>query len=510
MGLKWDDIFYASKQEIDGIPSGPTLDMYSAGFKNLTFTIGFDARRAKAKRTFNQTSLTFENASILTVDLQRLVDEGYEASACFPALTAGARVVVDGTKDFDIDKEISGLNRTIELDSINKTSLVDILEIKGNISFISPFDSANLHQYKLWNQSSYIYTGSCVACWVRTDYGDELKQIDVYAESIFGKNKSFVVFVNFFNTLYQHFSDNLVGNMVLIKLLNESLLVDYADSIILVPERTVIADMLSLLLANESSFANRILYYPVGQKIYFEDSKIGVLTFRPYWVGYQKTHFLSRNPSAVALSRLIVENLLPQQTCRSMKVVYISRSVHLANGRSVGNENDVISLIRSKMQQYSRSEEFEVFITPGSIREQIDLFRCAKVIIGAHGGGVSNAFWTRPSHNCSEPVHIVETICGSRSWKVQDHCPYSRSFFNILGGVPWVKYSMLLFTKKSSPTITFIPIEALSFSLDTIWSPEYVMSAIKPQQKKYMNCGNETEYLCSETQLSFLFGGGVR
>jgi len=442
------------------------------------------------------------------------MDDESKAYLCYPRMSSGTTVVIDSPKEYEIDKEIAGFNRTIESDSMNRTSLIDVLEIRGNISFIAPVDSANNHHYKLWNATSYIYTGSCDACWVDTGYGDELKQIDVYSEDIFGQNRTFLIFVNFFNTLYQHFSDNLVGNMVILKLLNESLLVDYADSMIMIPEKTVISELLALLLSKETKLASRVLYYPVGKKIYFENSKVGVITFRPRWIGFHKPHFLSRNPSAIAFGRFMVSKLLSRQPCGRKKIVYVSRSEKLANGRAVGNENNTISVIRDKMLQFGRQEELDIFVSPGSYLEQINFFRCAKMIIGAHGGGMSNVFWTEPSQNCSDPVEVIESICGSRSWRVQGNCPYSRTFFNILGGVPWVKYSVLVFTSQSIAPITFIPIDALAFRLDTLWGPpqrasSFLQGQAAQQNQRYSSCRNgtagaeSTSSMCSKTQIIF-------
>ena len=47
MGLDWNDILYASEEEVNSLQSGPALNMYAGDFKNLTRKIGFEVYRAK-------------------------------------------------------------------------------------------------------------------------------------------------------------------------------------------------------------------------------------------------------------------------------------------------------------------------------------------------------------------------------------------------------------------------------------------------------------------------------
>jgi hypothetical protein len=137
--------------------------------------------------------------------------------------------------------------------------------------------------------------------------------------------------------------------------------------------------------------------------------------------------------------------------------------------RFVMNEQAVINTIQGAMDAFNRTEILVVFDGRTSIKRAYNLFRCASVVIGPHGAGMNNIFFTKLSNKCMDPVHVVEIICGHQSISVQDACPYRRSFAIQTAILPWVQYHNIVFTPNSTQYGTYIPCATLKRLLELIF-----------------------------------------
>lgn len=151
-------------------------------------------------------------------------------------------------------------------------------------------------------------------------------------------------------------------------------------------------------------------------------------------------------------------------------VIYYSRrasSIVSLPGRvfSAHHDEAIQHLIVSRMKHWSRGERFVVFDGvqteehphpgyPMTAAQQLRLFRSARILIGPHGSGLANVLWMRPAggaeSGCPNPTRsVLEFVCGQGSKRVQADCPYTRSFYYLLGSAPWVSWSSLLYSSQS-------------------------------------------------------------
>jgi hypothetical protein len=77
------------------------------------------------------------------------------------------------------------------------------------------------------------------------------------------------------------------------------------------------------------------------------------------------------------------------QNDEAKSILYIARRNRM--GRSVANEDEITSMLLSRFDGVEI-----VYLEDLSFTEQIKMFRCAKAIIGPHGGGLTNIIFCRP------------------------------------------------------------------------------------------------------------------
>jgi hypothetical protein len=165
----------------------------------------------------------------------------------------------------------------------------------------------------------------------------------------------------------------------------------------------------------------------------------------------------------------------PNKTAEK-KIVYYSRdSTDTRHMRKVEAyfEQRILTRIRQAMIRHGVKEELIVFNgqdTEGktmSIKDQYDIFRAARTVIGPHGAGMlGNIMWTDPlPETCDSRVQVIEFVPGLNSTQVH---PIYRSLF-----IRWrrwpLDFHVLLYTSNSTKESTFIDLDTLDEALDDVW-----------------------------------------
>jgi hypothetical protein len=120
-----------------------------------------------------------------------------------------------------------------------------------------------------------------------------------------------------------------------------------------------------------------------------------------------------------------------------------------------------------------------------TLQKQIDLFRSANVVIGAHGGGLANLIWMTqdeeqqqqhqqdtggsPPDACPERLKVLEFITNPLTPDIQ-HGKFHVTYYNLYSKVPWVEYHQLLYQPQSNHDTTFLDIGEFRDALVHIFS----------------------------------------
>eukprot|EP00967_Tisochrysis_lutea_P141032 scaffold258434_cov37-Tisochrysis_lutea.AAC.1 len=170
-------------------------------------------------------------------------------------------------------------------------------------------------------------------------------------------------------------------------------------------------------------------------------------------------------------------------------VVYYSRrssEIITLQGRIFSSKHDdaIQHAIQSRMKHWLRGERFVVYNGvqtaeypkpgyPMTAAQQLRLFRSTRLFIGPHGSGLVNVLWMRPAKGsedgCATPRrHALEFVCGQESAGVQADCPYTRSFYYLLGSAPWVAWHSILYTPQASSSSLKVDLSDLRMAVDSI------------------------------------------
>jgi hypothetical protein len=156
------------------------------------------------------------------------------------------------------------------------------------------------------------------------------------------------------------------------------------------------------------------------------------------------------------------DNVMQQQPADAdHTIVYYSRRSSSAKaGREMDEEQEekIIQLIQNLMGRFERTERFVVFDGRLSIREQIDLFRSAAVVIGAHGGGLANLLFTLPmgqGQSCDDRTKVVEFATSKATPLVQKGILAS-TYYKMFASAPWLEFHKIYFVAPSDSDTTFV------------------------------------------------------
>ena len=163
-------------------------------------------------------------------------------------------------------------------------------------------------------------------------------------------------------------------------------------------------------------------------------------------------------------------------------IVYIRHGTRtVSHGRTMTRRHidEIVTMTKSAMLQFGISGSLVRYDgtingRPMPVAAQAKLFRHADSVVGPHGAGLANVLWlpARTSmhfNGCDRP-QVLEFVCGERSAKVQDGCPYQRSHWRMLSTAPWVQWRHQFFTDKSSSSVTWVDLHELKASLKSMWS----------------------------------------
>lgn len=133
-------------------------------------------------------------------------------------------------------------------------------------------------------------------------------------------------------------------------------------------------------------------------------------------------------------------------------------------------ELDIIRTIRRQMERFNRTEELVIFDGSLSFDEQLDLFRSATMIIGAHGGGLANIlFSSLDSKSCAERTKVLEFktnhLCPDLQWGSR-----TQTFYNFYTKAAWIDYHHIHFIPPSDGKTAYIDLEELNGALYRLMS----------------------------------------
>jgi hypothetical protein len=150
-------------------------------------------------------------------------------------------------------------------------------------------------------------------------------------------------------------------------------------------------------------------------------------------------------------------------------VYYSRRSPSATAGRKMDEEQEenIIQLILNLRTRFGRAERFVVFDGSLSIREQIDLFRSAAVVIGAHGGGLANLLFTLPTgqgESCDDRTKVVEFATSQETPQVHKSL-LAATYYNLFSSAPWLEFHKIYFVAPSDLDTTYVDYTDLRDSL---------------------------------------------
>ena len=139
------------------------------------------------------------------------------------------------------------------------------------------------------------------------------------------------------------------------------------------------------------------------------------------------------------------------------------------------HEEEILSLIRSKMVQYGRNEE-DLIIYSGtdgngntlSIKEQFDIFSQADTAIGPHGSGLANIIWM--DGRCDSGTKVLEFASSERTRNIQSGSHWG--YYLLYGTMPWIDYNYMYYLEGSEENAMYIDLAVLEQTLDAMWGEE--------------------------------------
>jgi hypothetical protein len=149
-------------------------------------------------------------------------------------------------------------------------------------------------------------------------------------------------------------------------------------------------------------------------------------------------------------------------------IIYYTRRGH-SRAMAVDQEELILQEIQHMMQRFGRTEELVLFNGQMGIADQIDLFRSASMVIGPHGGGLSNIMWMLPGDDCESRPQVLEFATSPETSTVHDNgddvSKFDISFYTLMSMVPWVQWNQLFFTPPSTHAKTYIDLHDLRQAL---------------------------------------------
>ena len=198
-----------------------------------------------------------------------------------------------------------------------------------------------------------------------------------------------------------------------------------------------------------------------------------------------------------------------------------AKSTHHGRTMTADHEQHLLRVLHDALARHGRSERIVVFNgedTEGrrlSYEMQFKIFRRASLVVGPHGSGLANVLWMNP--------HLRTQAGGGESLEINgspltptDDCPRrpavlefitnemlsaeggnevqpgssGKSYYSLLGGVPWVQYYHLFLCPNSTNDAIWVNAEKFASALDVILEAsapgprKSVMGTINPLSKE--------------------------
>lgn len=378
-------------------------------------------------------------------------------------------MLLDENNDTLADDEFARFNRTI-YDATNLPSTLFFRVISGDVYLKRAPESPLDRISSLWNSTHFIEgNGYFVppSAHTRTERCAVERQ-----------GGSYLFFANFFYDNFPHFLvDHVPSLMVLVRVAQQGWLGPAFDGAkVLVPSDDLAMRTIAYMTRGNASAAALFEYYDMHAVNCFRDAVIGTLHYQ--WAGLKHgldISFNTHSPYSLSVARDVIDSFRPPPPpCAERFVVLYSRAgSNVHHNRRVGNEDAAVRIVRQAMADAHVNATFRLFEGEESYEEQVELFRCADVVVGPHGAGMGNTFWISASHACADPVHVIEVVCSSRSASISGACPFRKTFFALLSGLPWVRYHALFFASGSNSSVTYLPLDALSVLLREVFTVKY-------------------------------------
>jgi hypothetical protein len=151
-------------------------------------------------------------------------------------------------------------------------------------------------------------------------------------------------------------------------------------------------------------------------------------------------------------------------------VIFYTRNAKEASNEGimdVAQELQMMERIVHMLVRFNRPEQLVVFDGTESLETQVNLFKRASVIIGAHGGGLANIFYSTPPSvsSCGERTKVLEFVTGLDTPQVQNGGSFASTYYTIFTTCPWVELHQMLCVPPSDKKTTYVDMDTFQRTL---------------------------------------------
>ena len=386
-----------------------------------------------------------------------------------------------GREDPEVIKEWAWYNDEVRRNATKIMNRNDYLDVPENDIFIRIGGNENLN-FVYWGSSlfraevsavtpSKVFTDSIESPleghkWRFVDPVIKQRESPIKNTVTLADGANYVIMSSLYLNQYQHI---LIDHLGYLAYLREKL---PPDARFLLPQSSVGKHVENILSAFDPQFRDRVVFlecfesHACNYKIKIRNGG-SITLFNP--------PMESRDPVLLSLVRewFLTTYVPPPQVQTEKTVIYYMRQAgrETRHGRIMDPEQElrIIREIQHFMNRFNRPERLVVFDGTIPIKEQIDLFLSATVIIGPHGGGLANLLFTSPGETCRERPKVVEFITSKATDSVQHGNP-RYTFYYFFQSMPWIELHNVFFTEDSTGEVTLVNEENLYDALLNIFS----------------------------------------
>lgn len=171
---------------------------------------------------------------------------------------------------------------------------------------------------------------------------------------------------------------------------------------------------------------------------------------------------------------ILEKNPPKAQSLTDRKIVYYTRnSPNAYHGRKmfIEQERKIMQIIQEAMMEFGRNETLFVFNGTQTMQEQIDIFQSANIVIGAHGGGLSNLIFLLPTTSCDNRPKVLEFITNQYTPDIQ-RGTVGKTLFNLYSTCKWAKYYHIFYVPPSTTENTFVNLQDFQDAMQLVLNNE--------------------------------------